>query len=250
MRAATIAEQILPAVAIEGLQRLLRRPGFFGQYASFQDALSRSTGYRSDYIAKSVAARARTSSVQVSTRILQVLATFSIMRPTPVSVLDIGGGHGGHFYALRPFFPSLKWTILETPEMVAACRNSDIRYVDDKNDLASTYDAVIMCSVLPYLPDPYGALHTFSALSPYLILQRVPLISAPDRITIQRTTRALYAASYPAWFFNEERFMRAVQGCGHIILHWHDETDSYLLNGRRIVLQGLAVHRPHTKETL
>jgi putative methyltransferase (TIGR04325 family) len=41
----------------------------------------------------------------------------------------------------------------------------------------------------------------------FIIFDRTPLIqSNGDRLTVQRVPLAIYQASYPAWFFDEQKF--------------------------------------------
>ncbi len=46
---------------------------------------------------------------------------------------------------------------------------------------------------------------------PVLIFDRVSIISSPEnRLTVQNVPKSIYKASYPCWFFSEERFLEAI----------------------------------------
>jgi putative methyltransferase (TIGR04325 family) len=234
--------ELLPAWIIDTLSRLLRRPGFYGDYATFDAALAVSTGYNTAAIAQVVATWRHVPAIDLHAPYQHVLAALApvLIGREHLSVLDVGGGCGMYFYALRPFLPPLTWTILETPEMVRACANGEIRYVEDAAQLIPPYNVVLLSTVLPYLRDPYAEFTRFAGMAEYLILARLPLWSR-DRLTVETPSR--YAASYPAWFLDEAKLLQAVRAHGVIRMRWSSKQDALRLDGRKIVLQGMLIQR-------
>ena len=67
--------------------------------------------------------------------------------------------------------------------------------------------------MLQYIESPYTLLSTiFAENFEYIIIDRTPFIdSEKDRITVQKVHPKIYKASYPCWFFSEEKFKQAFE---------------------------------------
>lgn len=234
-----IIKDLLPPIAI----RILKQSGVFGlgphwkgDYPSWQAALEDSIGYDADDIVEKVkestlkvtrgeAAYERDSvlfnEIQYSWPVLSGLL-WVYAHDGHLSVIDFGGSLGSTFYQNRKFLQSLekvKWNIVEQK-----------RFVDIGLDLIQTErlkfyytiescmeenkpNCILLSSVLPYVPDPYGTLaEIFTHRFPFLILDKMPFLKGPkDRITIQKTPKSIYQASYPAWFFSESKFRSVLE---------------------------------------
>jgi putative methyltransferase (TIGR04325 family) len=70
-------------------------------------------------------------------------------------------------------------------------------------------DAILFSGVIQYLEKPYALLEeVLSHKFDFLIFDRTTFIeSGEDRLTIQKVKPTIYEASYPAWFFNREKFL-------------------------------------------
>jgi putative methyltransferase (TIGR04325 family) len=232
---------------IHAARVLLRRPGFFGDYATFADAVAASNGYSSPDITSHTARSIPTGDgIHVGLRGQQVLAAFAAIGAGRLRVLDVGGANAGYYFMLRRWLPPCEWTVLETAEMCEAMRSTGIpvEYVSDADHLPNDFDVVMMSGVLQCLTEPYDALRQFGMKGRYAILNRIPLIDR-DRITIQRVRNTSYAASYPAWFFNRQVFMHEVSRFADIVMRWDVTEDCVYLDGRRVCFQGMLIERRH-----
>lgn len=133
-------------------------------------------------------------------------------------VLDFGGALGSTFFQLRPFLAPLRevrWTVIEQPHYVECGRRE---FADERlrfhADVAGAHaegenDVLFMSGVLQYLPAPHAMLEELLAHRlPFVLLDRTALhAGATDRLTVQRNPASIYPASYPAWFFNEQRLL-------------------------------------------
>ena len=70
-------------------------------------------------------------------------------------------------------------------------------------------NALLLSSSLPYIKEPYKLLEEIFQYSiPNILIDRTPVLSEyDDRITLQVVPPAIYDASYPAWFFNENKLV-------------------------------------------
>lgn len=128
-------------------------------------------------------------------------------------VLDFGGSLGSTYFQCRPFLAGLaelRWSIVEQPAHVA-CGQAE--FATDQLRFHATVDAclvadrpsvLVLSSVLPYLPEPRAFLADMVARQfDWILVDRTFFHDGPrDRLTVQRVPRAIYAASYPAWFLS------------------------------------------------
>jgi putative methyltransferase (TIGR04325 family) len=108
----------------------------------------------------------------------------------------------------------LKWCIVEQPNFVDCGK----QYFEDKQlkfyytvedcILQHNPDVLVLSSVLQYLEKPYERIQKFVALKiPYIIIDRTTFVNSErDILTVQKVPEGIYKASYPAWFFNIDRF--------------------------------------------
>ncbi len=101
-----------------------------------------------------------------------------------VTVLDVGGGGGNHYYEARSAtnIENFEWTVLETPKMVKAAEeflvpNPDLRYIDNIQLVAmKTFDLIIANSSIQYVKNPLAFLQDLVKVdSTYLYITRTPL---------------------------------------------------------------------------
>ena len=75
-------------------------------------------------------------------------------------------------------------------------------------------DIVLLSSVLPYLEKPYDVLQEIVSFGVrHMVIDRTPFLLSGnrDRLTVQKVPSSIYKASYPAWFFNKQKFMDFIQ---------------------------------------
>ena len=207
--------------------------GFFGDYASWEDARKEAGGYDQPGILAKTEAAMR--------QILAGGAVFerdSVLLPTPeypwpliscllyaaqaegnrLTVLDFGGALGSSYYQCRPFLryvSQLAWMVVEQKHYVESGRREfsegPISFHEDVQNacLAQKPNLLLLSSVLPYLPDPWARLDELLALNiRCLVIDRIPFLENDrNRLTVQKVPPEIYTASYPAWFFSRNRLL-------------------------------------------
>ncbi len=140
-----------------------------------------------------------------------------------LKVLDFGGATGSMYFQYRPVLAhltELKWLVVEQAHFVAfgqqELQNDQLQFYTDLT-AAMTENApqlAILGCVLPYLEYPYQWLdEVYNSHIPYVLIDKHPVIRGNrDQLTVQKTNPKVYTASYPAWFFGEEKFRAALVG--------------------------------------
>ena len=122
-------------------------------------------------------------------------------------VVDFGGALGGTYHQCRSFLnsvPTLRWSIIEQAHFVDAGRaefETDVlRFFSsvEECEQVSGVDAILLSSVLQYLPDARSLLRTFVAMAvPTIIVDRSPEVDTRDDIfAVQVVPPEIYPASY------------------------------------------------------
>jgi putative methyltransferase (TIGR04325 family) len=231
-------KEFLPPVIVRGLSRV--RPakyGWFGDYASWQEALNNSSGYAEEAIAAKVLDAARKvkegraaferdsvtfDKMDYPWPVLSSILWAAASKGKQVTVMDFGGSLGSTYYALRRFLSDLdvRWHVVEQERFVKLGKDNfednRLKFFLTPNDCLSKgpVDVILLSSVLPYLQEPYKVLEELIGLSvPYIVFDKMPFLSEgnKDRLTVQRVNPAIYSASYPAWFFEERKFLRVME---------------------------------------
>lgn len=164
--------------------------------------------------------------VQHSFPLLAGLLRAAVADAGRLCVLDFGGSLGSSYFQCRDFLrvaSSLEWLVVEQAAHVACGRrdfaSEQLHFHESAAEAARLHrpNVLLISSVLPYLPDPYGTLQELLRLSiPHFILDRTGFLpSGRDRLTVQKVPAWIYEASYPAWFFDEKRLTGTVQSAGY-----------------------------------
>jgi putative methyltransferase (TIGR04325 family) len=220
------------------LKQRLPRYGFFGNYASWEEAKKASGGgYDSELILNKVrdsllkvnrgeAVYERDSvlfdEVQYSWPLLSGLLWIASLNGNKLNLVDLGGSLGSTFYQNRKFLshlPELQWSIVEQQNFVECGKQhfetDQLKFYRTLDECVITRhpDTILLCSVIPYLEKPYELLQEVVANAfSYIILDRTYfLVSEADRLTVQKVPPQIYTASYPAWFLNREKFLRLLE---------------------------------------
>jgi putative methyltransferase (TIGR04325 family) len=135
-----------------------------------------------------------------------------------LNVIDFGGSLGSTYFQHRSWFTAFDytWNIVEQDHFVETGKkdfaSGQIKFFNTIEEAAGTQPSfLILSSVLAYLPDPYQWLDKLLGQGyPYVFIDRTPLITGKDRLTVQQVPPEIYTASYPSWFFNEEKFLNAI----------------------------------------
>lgn len=212
---------------------------FSGDYDSWEEATSASTGYDAAGILERVALATRKvvdgeaayerdsvvfGSVEYSWPLLAALLQVALERQS-LRVIDFGGALGSTWRQNRKFLQRLSmpvsWRVVEQQEFVARGKeqftDAVLGFDFDIHSAASNgADVVLFCSSLCYVPDPSVYLReAYASPAQYLIIDRLPVIpGSRDRIAVQKVTEPIYDASYPVRFFAEDRLF------GHWLSDW------------------------------
>ena len=241
--------------------------GLSGDYRSWDEAMTASTGYDSEVILEKTrlallavkngeAAYERDSVlfdvVEYAWPLLAGLMWVAARCGGTLNVLDFGGSLGSTYFQNRVFLsalPGIRWNIVEQPhhaQVGKACFEDDrLRfYADIRDCLAETQpNVVLFSSVLQYLERPYDILDQVLALPcEHVIIDRTPYWSgAEDRLCVQTVHPSIYAASYPSWVFSRERFWARLQEEWEIVVMFDDRDK--LAAPVDVVYQGAVVVR-------
>lgn len=226
-------KDFIPPLAIKLASRL--RPqqyGWFGDYATWDDAVADSSGYDSDSILQKVkdasmkvkrgeAAFERDSvlfdKIEYSWPMLAGLLWTAARTHGELSVLDFGGSLGGTYFQNRRFFDGLKvqWNVVEQQQFVDFGNEnmSDAR-LKFFMGLEECFEkqapqVVLFSSVLQYLPKPFEMIEKVTRLNPaFIIVDNMPFLKQKkSRITVQKVDPLIYDASYPCWLLNKKSFV-------------------------------------------
>lgn len=229
-----ILKKITPPLVIELYERMTRRYGFFGDYATWEEAKSASCGYDDDLILKKVKdALLKVKSgnavferdtvlfdkIQYSWPLLAGLLWIASQNDNRLNLIDFGGSLGSSYFQNRKFLEHLKelsWNIVEQENFVECGRqyfsDEHVKFYPSITDSMAegTSDTLLLCSVLQYLEKPYEFLHEIKVIGfKYVIVDRTPFLKeGDDRLTVQKVPPYIYEASYPAWLFDKEKLMK------------------------------------------
>ncbi len=204
-----------------------------GDFRSWEEAKSCSTGYDSSLILEKVkqsvlkvkngeALYERDSvlfdSIEYSNDVLELFINV-LNEKNELNIVDFGGSLGSSYFQYSRLLNTTKplhWAVVEQKHFVEAGKleieDDHLKFfcsVDDALSFASR-EILLLSSVLPYIEKPYELLEKlFSYKFWYIIIERTPFIKREtDRLTVQEVPREIYLASYPSWFFNETKFRK------------------------------------------
>ena len=221
---------------------------FNGPYSSWEEALRHSTGYNADIILERVktsvlsvkegkAAYERDSvlfnKIQYSWPLLSGLLWIASLNENKLNLIDFGGSLGSSYYQNRKFLEHLNelhWNIVEQKKFVECGRqyfeNEHVRFYNNLEECLckqdSMPDTIIFSSVIQYLENPYRLLSiVIGKKFKYIIFDRTPFLEkGDDMLTSQKVPTKIYKASYPAWFFNEDKFLSFFAGKYDVVVEF------------------------------
>jgi putative methyltransferase (TIGR04325 family) len=228
----TLIKEVSPPFLVKALKKFLpSKYGWFGNYSSWAEAEEDAIGYDSTVILEKVKASAlkvkngeavyeRDSVLfnqsDYSWPLIACLLWIITQNKCKLNLLDFGGSLGSTYYQNRIFLNSISqvsWNVVEQKNFVKCGRESfqdetlQFFYSIEECLELKKPDTILLSCVLPYLEHPYVWLEKILDYKfPYLLLDRMPYIFGKnDRLTIQKVPPDIYPASYPSWFFSEEK---------------------------------------------
>jgi putative methyltransferase (TIGR04325 family) len=204
--------------------------GWFGDYVSWDAAIKDTSGYDEASILHKIkdsvlkvkrgeAQYERDSIVfddfEYSTELLEALKY--TLHNNSLSLIDFGGSLGSQYFQYKRFFEGvdLNWMVVEQTHFVD-CGKKEIAEeqlhffytIEEALDYKKA-NAIMLSCVLPYIKDPFELVQKIMSYQfEYIIIDRNPFIDLDrDLISIQIVPEFVYKASYPSWFFQEQKFV-------------------------------------------
>ena len=228
-----LLSDLLPPALMRIYRNLTVEAGYFGDYPIWADAASASVGYDSELILNKVkeallkvksgeAVYERDSvlfdDIEYSWPLLAGLLWAASLNGNRLDLVDFGGSLGSSYYQNRRFLEylqELRWNVVEQERFVECGRryfeDDRLRFYRDIDECLKGRKpgTILLSSVLQYLEKPYELLaKVLEFRFEVVIVDRTPFLGeGDDRITVQKVPPEIYDASYPAWFFNLERFL-------------------------------------------
>lgn len=208
--------------------------GWFGNYASWEEAAAHADGYaKSNILEKTKAALLKVKNGEAVYErdsvlfdkkeypfpLISFLLHSAFENGRPLNVLDFGGSLGSTYFQVKEFLGNQvcsSWNVVEQPHYVECGKeyfeDEMLHFFPSVEECNAAYkiDLVILSGVIQYLPEPHSFLEELVALGyRYIIIDRTAFIDqGKDRLTVQNVWPSVYEASYPAWFFNEHDFLK------------------------------------------
>jgi putative methyltransferase (TIGR04325 family) len=112
-------------------------------------------------------------------------------------ILDFGGACGVHYFDAKRFIPkdvTLKWYIVETPQMIKSATdrrlyNDELEFISTVDEAKDKIDIIHSSSALQYVPDPYEFTNKIINIeADWLLFNRMMLHEHErDFITVQKS---------------------------------------------------------------
>lgn len=233
----TLVRNWLPPAIVSWIrQHRLREEGisFEGDFATWEEASARCTGYNAEEILAKVldathkvkhgqAVFERDSvlfdHVEYSWPVLSGLLWAAARNGGKLNVLDFGGALGSSYFQNQRFLhalPEVRWNVVEQSHYVesgqAKIQDEQLRfYYTIEECLNETQpNVILLSSVLQYLKSPSDVVTKLASTgAECLIVDRTPFSTDDkDKVLIQRVPPSIYKASYPMWVFSQSEFIR------------------------------------------
>lgn len=164
-------------------------------------------------------------------------------------VLDFGGSLGSVYFQSRPYLadlPVVNWGVVEQAHYVEfgnrELASDRLRFFlcIEECGKAIQPNVIFFGAVLQYLPTPFAVLESILSLrAASIVFDRLAVFDQPeDRLTVQRVPKEIYSASYPAWFFSENRFLKFMDTGGYRLQSECRNIDHYPLERGQTAFKG------------
>jgi putative methyltransferase (TIGR04325 family) len=246
-------KMLIPGKVKSTLKKIVRssyKSPWSGDYSGWPEAKDDSTGYDSSLILEKVkksvlkvkngeAVYERDSvlfdQIEYSGDILELFKAV-LNEKHSLNIVDFGGSLGSSYFQYSKLLNSNKkihWSVVEQNHFVDAGKkeieDSSLKFFHtvDEALMFSKNEILLLSSVLPYLEKPYEILNELLKKDfRYVVVDRTPFIQRKnDRLTVQVVPKEIYLASYPAWFFNEEKFKNQFKNNYMLLREFECKTD-------------------------
>lgn len=242
-----VLQSLLPPILVSAVRRRslnqsCTNVSFRGDYATWEDAERVSSGYDNPKILEcTLAATLKVKSGEAAYERDSVVFermdySFPLLaglcraiQSGRLSVLDFGGALGSSYFQCRKFLNAvdeLRWSVVEQKAHVERGRDevadSKLNFYESVEECIDNEcpNLILMSGVLQYLPRPRETLYELLGYSiPHVIIDRTAFWeSTRDRLTVETVPEWIYPATYPAWFFQEERLMSVCYEHGYQVV--------------------------------
>lgn len=227
-----IVKAFTPPILISALKNSsLIKSGWHGNYKTWEDAKSKTTGYDSalilDKVRESIykvkeglSVYERDSvifdTIQYSWPLLTGLMMAAAKNEGKINVLDFGGSLGSTYYQNKKFlanFNDVVWSIVEQEHFVnigkESFEDSILKFYPTITDCIKEQspNVIVLSSVLQYLENPYQFIDSLinETQANLILIDRTPF-SSEERIVIQTVPSSIYKGSYPCHIFSLSKF--------------------------------------------
>lgn len=237
--------------------------GFFGNYSVWKEVQKISTGYGTKEIlnkvkkaalkVKSGEALCERDSVlfndcEYARPLINSLLTISTYYNNKLRVLDFGGSLGSSYYACRNFLMhlnDLSWNIVEQKDFVDCGKQlfegNSLKFYHSLDECVQIENpnVILFSGVIQYIEKPYKLLEQVMKYNfEFILFDRTPFFNVEDRITLQVVPPEIYKASYPAWFFNLDKFLNFFRRYQYNIITEFDGFESWQLEDVKAQYKG------------
>jgi putative methyltransferase (TIGR04325 family) len=211
------------------------QPIWSGNYLSWNEAKSHCSGYDDGVIlekCKNALLKVKKGEevyerdsvifdqIQYSWGLLAGLQKAAIQNENNLCVLDFGGSLGSSYYQNIKFLKpdiNVVWCIVEQQNFVECGKqhfgSNELKFYYSVEECIKQHrpTVLLLSSVLQYLENPYDWIDKFSSLGiEYVIIDRTAFtLNETDILTVQNVPDTIYSASYPAWFFSRNKFLKS-----------------------------------------
>ncbi|PTX96913.1 methyltransferase, TIGR04325 family [Spartobacteria bacterium LR76] len=253
----TTDERVLDVAPVEP-------PAFSGNYRSWEVAAAECDGYDAEQIFAKIkdaalAVRDRRAAFERDSILfekpehrwetLAALLWQAAKDKGELRVLDFGGSLGSVYFQSRPYLADLsllRWGVVEQPHYVdfgnKELSSANLQFFRgiDQGIEAIKPNAVFFGASLQYVESPFDVLDRLVSQGvSSVVFDKLALVDQPvDRLTIQRVPKHVYEASYPAWFFSENRFLNQMKSAGYSCVSEWKNLDHYPLEGGKTSFKG------------
>ena len=245
-RMRSLIKDCFPPIILRSIRRMIGKSNhFMGDYATWDEALKKSSGYNSTNILEKVLKSTlkvklgesvfeRDSvlfdKVEYAWPVLSGLMWSAARNNGKLNVLDFGGALGTSYFQNYKFikdFPEFYWNIVEQEHYVDAgqkyIQNEHLRFYPtiDACLMENSPNVILISGVLHYLPNPLSILRRLINIgASTFILDRTAYSNdlAKSSIKIQTVPPEIYEASYPVQFLIELDFINEFRKKNYVLI--------------------------------
>ena len=244
------------------------------EYKSYHEVLNKAKkgAYENKILCQVVADKTNRFITELKTKPYQLNATnvfllatiqsfFNETKKKDIRIVDFGGACGVHYYEVLPFIPKdciVKWTVIETKEMVTSakkfgCGNQNLNFICNSDEVIGEVDLIYSSCALLYVKNPYLELDKLIKLNAKWILFNRMMFNENDRdvYTLQKSKLSGNGPgklpkeymdvemSYPNTTLSLPKFKKALSVFYSIEWEFKESSGTHQVNFHNIIGMGL-----------